>query len=333
MVRKQGGRKLCVVNGKELIELLLLVTCLLVGGTIPSCFSLSPTKHFSTNHYDPDKATVVNRRDAVLLSIASSGSILLPSDTAEAVGGGGAGGGLAFKLSKRDPAALSNSVFNVPPGVQVYPDFLRGEWDISCKFGGFLFPSKKIPRERITANTQIPGFQKCSIAAICDVGKDASYRMKIDETTGLEDREYTLKSQIDNYLGYSAVAEVLYNAKANPNRISIDFIEYKTKNAERIELFCNARESEMVPETGVFVCSEYTRQVTFGTGSEVGIPRQAVGNYAHFWTFKKNEADPNKLSGNLLTAGYLDPQDPLFFDEPSKPVIVYSHVITGTKVI
>ena len=30
---------------------------------------------------------------------------------------------------------------------------------------------------------------------------------------------------------------------------------------------------------------------------------------------------------------YLDPQDPLFFDEPSKPVVVYSHVITGTKVI
>jgi hypothetical protein len=275
-----------------------------------------------------EKTNSIDRRQVISGSIGVSTLLFLSPHSARAVGGGG----LASKLAKLDPAALSNSVFNVPPGAQVYPEFLRGGWDISCKFGGFLFPSQKIPRERVTANSQTPGFQKCSIAAICDVGKDTSYRMRIDETSGLEDRQFTLKSQIDNYLGYNAVSEVLYNAKANPNRISIDFYEYKTKNAERIELFCNARESEMVAETGVFVCSEYIRQVTFGTGSEVGIPRQAVGNYAHFWTFRKNSSEPNELSGNLLTAGYLDPQDPLFFDEPSKPVVVYSHVLTGTRI-
>jgi hypothetical protein len=242
-----------------------------------------------------------------------------------------AASGLAAKLASRDPTALGNSVFNVPPAAQTYPEFMRGTWDVQVQFGGFLFPSKKISKERITQNALIPGFQKCSIAAICDVGKDASYTMSIDPKTGLEDRVLTMTSQIRGFLGYDAVREILYNPKSNPNRLSIDFVEYQTKNAERIELFCNARESEFVPETGVFVCSEYLRQVTFGTGSEVGIPRQVGGNYAHFWTWRPASDDGNTLKGNLLTAAYLDPQDAMFFDEPNKPVAVYSHILKATK--
>jgi len=54
--------------------------------------------------------------------------------------------GLASKLSKRDPAALKNSVFNIPPGPQVYPDFMRGKFDVTIKFRGFIFPSTMIPK-------------------------------------------------------------------------------------------------------------------------------------------------------------------------------------------
>ena len=54
-----------------------------------------------------------------------------------------------------------------------------------------------------------------------------------------------MNTQIDSNLGYSAVQKVLYDNK-KPNRISIDFVEYKTKNAERIELFVNGRESESI---------------------------------------------------------------------------------------
>ena len=271
----------------------------------------------------------VNRREWAKnsLTVGASSALLLGGSPSEAQAAS-----LAAKLAKRDPNALSNSVFNVPPGVQVYPEFLRGTWDIDCRFGGYLFPSTKIPKERLISNYQVPGFQKCSIAATCDVGKDSRWTMTIDTSTGWEDRVSTLTSQIDSNLGYSSIAEILYNPKSNPNRLSIDFVEYKTKNAERIELFCNARESEYVPETGVFVCSEYIRQVTFGTGSQVGVPRQVVGNYAHFWTWRqKNPGDPSTISGNLLTAAYLDPQDSLFFEEPSKPVVVYSHILNGVR--
>jgi hypothetical protein len=200
-----------------------------------------------------------------------------------------------------------------------------------------MFPSQRIPRDRLTKDFDIPGFQKCSIAATCDVGKDdVQYVMQIDETTGLEDRSATLTSQANAFLGYPAVKEVIYNVKSNPNRLSIDFYDYRTRNAERIELFCNARESEVWnddnEDANLFVCSEYIKQVTFGWGPDVGIARQVAGNYAHFWTWKQQPSDRHKLSGNLLTAAYLDPQDPLYFDEPFMPVAIYSHVLSAHRI-
>jgi len=218
-----------------------------------------------------------SRRDFIA---ASSSLIVLPRESKPANAGSGS---LAEKLSKRDPSVLINSIFNVPPSAQVYPNFMRGSWSVTCKYGGYLFPSQKISRQTLTSNAQIPGFQKCSIVGLSDVGIDSfQYTLSIDETTGLEDRIKTLTTQIDSNLGYSAVQKVLYDNK-KPNRISIDFVEYKTKNAERIELFVNGRESESIVQQldsniikDVFVSSEYIRQVTFSTGSEVGIPRQGM---------------------------------------------------------
>ena len=242
--------------------------------------------------------------------------------------------GLAGKLVQRDPSQLRNKVFNIPPTVQVFPQWMRGTWKVQSMFGGYLFPSKKISRERLTADTSIPGFQKCSIAQMADVGKDkVEYLMKIDPQTGWEDRRFNFQQAIDSYLGYAAVDKVFYDAKKNPNRLSIDFNDYRTINAERIELFCNARESEVYTrdEDGaqIFVHSEYMRQVTFGTGSTYGVPRQVGTNYGLFWTWKR--VNENELKGNLLTAAYLDPQDALYFEEPVAPVVVYSNVFTAQR--
>ena len=243
-----------------------------------------------------------------------------------------AGDSLSVKLSKKDPSVLKNSIFNIPPLPQSFPDWMKGSWQVTSKFGGYLFPSQTIPRDRLTQDFAIPGFQKCSIVATSDVGLDhVSYQMTILEN-GLEDRRSTLTSQIDAYLGYKAVSHILYDEKLNANRLSVDFVDFKTINAERIELFCNGREREEIDRDGVrgFLHSEYIRQVTFGTGSTVGVPRQVGGNYGHFWTWW--QVDDTHLKGNLLTAAYLDPQDALYFNEPSKPVAVYSHVLSAERI-
>ena len=263
-------------------------------------------------------------RRNVLNAIGSATTTLLPTAAAAE--------GLGARLAKKDPAALRNSVFNIPPAAQVYPDWMEGTWTVTSSFRGYMFPSDKIPKATLTQDFNVPGFQKCSIAATCDVGKEnVKWKLGIGDD-GLEDRKATLASQVNGYLGYNAVTEVLYDVKANPNRLSIDFVDYKTINAERIELFCNARESEAYTRDDgarIFVCSEHIRQVTFGGGSEVGVPRQVVGNYAHFWTWK-NGSD-GSVTGNLLTASYLDPQDSLFFDEPAKPVAIYSHNLSAER--
>ncbi len=278
----------------------------------------------------------VSRRQAIASTTSTVvAPVLVTAATSASFPGIANAEGLAAKLSKRDAAALKNSVFNVPPSAQKYPDFMRGEWDVSLRFAGYLFPSTNISKDEIVKNVNIPGFQKASIAAIADVGRDlTTYTMKINKD-GLEDRVQTLKGSIDAHLGYNAVNDVIYDPSSNPNRISINFVKNRTRNAERIELFCNARESELVKNPNdesksIFVNSEYARQVTFSLSQEFGVARQVVGNYAHFFTWKEGPAS-EIMTGNILTATYIDPQDAMFFKEPSKPVAVYSHQITARR--
>ncbi len=285
----------------------------------------------------------ISRRNALQTSYTAAAAAtpilhqLLSPDIANAA----STSGLANKLSKRDPSMLKNSVFNIPPGPQFYPEFMLGDWSVTMKFRGFVFPSTSIPKEKLVANVAIPGFQKLSIATVGDVGREVTnYQMSIDKSTKLEDRKLSLSTSINGHLGYDAVREVIYDPKDNPNRISIDFIPNRTRNANRIELFCNGRESELVSGADsasgqtVFLCAEYIRQVTFGLSQEFGVARQVVGNYGHFWTWRSPQQDassPGTITGNLLTAAYLDAQDPMFFEEPSKPVVVYSHDLVATR--
>ncbi len=299
------------------------------GLIVPSALALSGIR--------PPTAETVDRRSFVFKSstaVVSLGNLNEPVCAMES-------NGLASKMSKRDAALLKNSAFNIPPSVQKYPEFMRGEWQVQGSFRGFLFPSKSITKDQIITKTDVPGFQKCSIAQTCDVGKElVSYKMVINQN-GMEDRKQNYKSVIEGNLGYSAVNKVVYDGDTggNPNRISIAFEPNKTRNAERIELFCNARESELITkvseedgvERRIFVCSEYMRQVTFSLSNEFGVARQIVGNYAHFWTWRE-QADSNTLLGNLLTAAYLDPNDPLFFNEPAKPIAVFSQDVKARRI-
>merc|ERR1712127_489160 len=94
------------------------------------------------------------------------------------------------------------------------------------------------------------------------------------------------------------------------------------------ELVSNPRDESLK----IFVNSEYVRQVTFSLSQEFGVARQVVGNYGQFWTWREVSGDENVLTGNVLTACYLDPQDAMFFDEPNKPVAVYSHNISAKRI-
>ena len=72
--------------------------------------------------------------------------------------------------------------------------------------------------------------------------------------------------------------------------------------------------------------------MTFSLSREYGIARQVIGNYAHYWTWKEEDTTTDaRMTGNLLTAVYLDAQDPLYFNEPSKPIVINSHDLVAMK--
>ncbi|EKX35316.1 hypothetical protein GUITHDRAFT_118549 [Guillardia theta CCMP2712] len=211
------------------------------------------------------------------------------------------------RLEKRDPEALSKplmpSIVAIPVAEQVYPDWLEGTWDVSCKFSGYLLPVKQLSKEQIMRDVEIPGFQKLSIALLPDVGSSASFQKSFRRRADgkvVEDRQAGFTSLINSYVGSSAVKSVT----CTNDRDSIELIPGKTRNAERIELFSSSRDSEAVGD--IFVCSDYVRQVTYGLSKQFGVARQVVGEYQHFWTFKKKT--DYELTANLLTAAYLQVQ-------------------------
>lgn len=165
------------------------------------------------------------------------------------------------------------------------PPRLLGTWRATLSFDGYELPAKDLlSREEIFAEPTVPGLQKCSVALIPDVGKEGvQFQMRwVREKGGAvrEDRATNLRSAIAGGLGYDAIERVEYKADpmlpnpfgVNPNRLSLIFVPGRTLNAERIEIFANAREWE-APSPDMFLESEYVRQVTFSS-SRTGVPRQ-----------------------------------------------------------
>lgn len=179
-------------------------------------------------------------------------------------------------LSSPKPASAAKSIdykifdkglFNVPPRELAYPDWIEGEWDVTLKFVGADFPQgKKVPRERILADTSLAGFRKASIAMLADVGKpELSFPMRyvVKEDEGarrvVEAKAFNLQQALDAELGRGAVTRVEYDADANANRATLTLYPGATPNADRIELFWNSRAAMPTEEPGAFKFAEDIR--------------------------------------------------------------------------
>ncbi|KAJ1633094.1 hypothetical protein T492DRAFT_983309 [Pavlovales sp. CCMP2436] len=238
---------------------------------------------------------------------------------------------LGDRLALRDPSQLAKPLFSSYASQTGYPAWLAGTWDVEQAFDGFVFPSKRITRAQIMNQPTVPGLQKLSVVSIPDMGKTPTrFQMRFSTPDGwagrcFEDKAFNLASMVDGSLEARLVQKIEYSAAQNPNRLSVIFRPGKTRNAERVELFYNAREAEDVSED-LFVASEHLRQVTF-SGSPDGAVRQVSTSYGQYQTFTRLRDGSGRVRLNLLTAAYLEPteQEALYFDAVDQPVIVYSH--------
>lgn len=299
------------------------------AASAPPCFGLPPS---------PSSRANLDRRGSVLQqagSVLASAALLL-------------GPPALVPTTAPAPAAAAHAVdytlfkkqlFNTPPGLLQFPPWMEGEWDAAFTFVGADFPSsvppKAIPKDRITADTSLPGFRRLSIAMVPDVGKPHAFRMRFEskEDEGAqrveEDRSYNLKEALESEVGKGAVTSIDYNPSKNPNRLTINLLPQATANAQKIELFCNSRFA-LPPAAGEealtsFRYVEDIRQVSI-------TPRLAetttIGDYRHVWELYK-QGDVT-IRGFLSTVAYSTPQDPIFQLGAFAPLVVYFHTITLT---
>jgi len=310
----------------------------------------------------------VDRRRALALGLALAATTSAPPPAlAQAL--------LSERLERRD---LSKPVFNkAKPGPTRYPPWLEGTWRCTATFAGFEFPSKTMSKNALIKEPTIPGFQKLSLAYVPDVGTpEIVYDVRFAKFEGiegvLEDRAFNLKSIVNAYLGKDAVSSVEYEPTRDANRTTVNIKPGASPNAERIELFANARESETRRTDGTFFASEASRQVTLGYGRDFGTARVVNTDYQHVWTFTPvfseggaeggavegaeesavNEgAKVNEVKVTLSTAGYVQANDAFRFTAapnaqggapmPSlggaagaafDPAVLYSHTMTLRRV-
>lgn len=271
---------------------------------------------------------------------------------------------LSKRLERKD---FSKPVFNASrPKAQTYPEWLEGEWMATADFAGYSFPSKTMNPKLLVKEPTIPGFQKLSLVYLPDVGSNQvryPVRFARREPGGpvYEDRAFNLNAVVTGYLNQGVgptmlrkvVDEVEYDPEKDPNRITVRLTSGASVNAERIELFANARESETRDSDGTFFCAEAVRQVTLGYGREYGTARVINTDYQHVWTFtpvydaSDDASRVERVKVSLSTAGYAQPSDALRLSAAApvggtapvpqlgaagnaafEPAVLYSHTIT-----
>lgn len=272
------------------------------------------------------------------------------------------------------------------PGATKYPLFLLGEWEEEVSFAGYEFPSDEfIDRKTLERAATCPGFQKLSVAYLPDVGKTPApkYRARfvhekpgenVNEASGdvVEDRAFNLRNIFNAYLeDETAVESVDYDFSKNPNRATVTLRRGAANNAERVELFTNARESETSGIDGCsFLCAETLRQVSLGYSVDYNTARVVNYDYEHVWRYQpmrddkitpfdvKNKGDSfedirrcNFVKARLFTVAYLQSDDamratarvnqagtapiPSLFDAGTAayaPAVVYSHDVLMERV-
>ena len=185
---------------------------------------------------------------------------------------------LEYKLTH--PKLFEKRVMNKSrPGPMKYPLFLLGEWEQEVSFW-IRVPVGRIHRPGyVGESSHVSWISKVEFGISSRRQENARAKVQItrfvherpgeniDDARGdvVEDRAFNLQNIFNAYLeDETAVESVDYDFSKNPNRATVTLRRGAANNAERVELFTNARESETSGKDGSFLCAETVRQVSLG---------------------------------------------------------------------
>ena len=194
----------------------------------------------------------------------------------------------------------------------------------------------------MVTDTSVPGFLKLSILQLADVGSGGQHQLRFVRRPGdgavVEDVQANLAAMVNAFLHNDVAQSVEYDPSREPNRVTLRLVPGSSSNAERVELYVNARESATRPTDGAFYALQSVRQVALGYSRQYNTPRVAVTDYELVWTYKR--LGPDSIEAAICTAGYVQPNEALKYtaDAPgatpqlgglltaaTEPVVLYSH--------
>lgn len=273
-----------------------------------------------TSHVFPKnvvKDFTLTRGSSVVGAIAA-GSLLLTSFPT-------ASNGISLEATECDNPTYKKSIFNIPPGPIIFPDYLEGTWVTKFQFEDAKFTDQFTMKE-LSADVNVAGFRKYGVAYMPDIGAnfECSLRYTKQARKVLEDRVFNLRSILQSATQASA-DEIEYDMVKDANRCSIKY--HDSKGSGKQELFTNYRKQETLPD-GTFHTVENIRQST----TRVKIQQRAsqtIVDYGLEWNFLMT--GPGIMTGTLKIISYLMPQDNLYFTRPEKPVGVFLYNIKMSK--
>ncbi|TVQ10645.1 MAG: hypothetical protein EA368_07045 [Leptolyngbya sp. DLM2.Bin27] len=197
-------------------------------------------------------------------------------------------------------------------GDLVYPDWLRGDWQLTSTLVDLAAP--------LAPDLVTPGFEgnrdQLGVPVVCPVRFVAvnlrSQRL-IPAVTGppqtVADRAFNGLSLARAYLGAAAVKAVKVDPQ-NPNR-QVTLLS----DSRQLESTVTARALE-APDPGQFITVERFQQVFRGG---------AIPYFNEVETTTAYRRGGDRITADQVTAVYLSPQDPDFPKAPNQPVALYRY--------
>jgi len=256
-----------------------------------------------------------------------------------------------LSVADLDKQEYAKSPFNLPPGEAKYPTFLEGVWRADCRFVDAVF-TPQIPLKQLSSDVNVAGFRKYSVGFFPDLGSDytTNFQWKLRNGYAVEDRVFNLVNTLRTVNG-ATVDDVEYDPVQNPNRCSLRYTD--SRSTGKLELFTNYREQQpslapaafparlfatyrpsSQPVTAANVKSACRTFESFRQSSVRAVTGQRASqiilDYALEWCYF--ELDGGDVLATARILSYLQPQDPLYFVRPEKPVGCFEYAVAMRRV-
>lgn len=203
-------------------------------------------------------------------------------------------------------------------GELVYPGWMQGTWKMTTTLVDMAAP--------LAPELQTPGFDgnrqwlnqpvTCRVRFVPAQGSTFPVQSRSPtETQIVADRAFNGLNLARAYLGKDAVRAVRVDPQ-HPNR-QVMVLRGDRRLASKI----TERATETVNE-GVFVATEISQQIFRGAAQPYLNQVETTTAY-----YRQSQNSPN-ITADQVTAIYLSPQDPAYFQAPGQPVALYRYRLT-----